>query len=105
MHGGHIGSHFEKNYEDVRGVGQILEKKSMSKYENLIFYQRHFFCMAAILAAILEKKVDEDAPGTEPMLHRENSVKIRCRLRGEGGHAHRTQKSVQNFPPMDPYKP
>ena len=44
--------------------------------------------MAAILAAILEKKVDEDAPGTEPMLHRENLVKIRCRLGGEGGHTH-----------------
>ena len=44
--------------------------------------------MAAILAAILEKKVDEDAPGTEPMLHRENRVKIRCRLGGEGGRTH-----------------
>ena len=72
-----------------------------------------FFCMAAILVAILKKKVDEDAPGTEPMLHRENRVKIRCRLGGEGGrthththtHTHRTQKSLQNLPPMDPYKP
>ena len=44
--------------------------------------------MVAILAAILEKKVDEDTPGTGPMLHRENRVKIRCRLGGEGGRTH-----------------
>ena len=71
--------------------------------------------MAAILAAILEKKVDEDAPGTEPMLHRENRVKIRCRLGGVGEHTHtethghtdthRTKKNLQNLPPMDPYQP
>ena len=42
--------------------------------------------MAAILAAILKKKVDEDIPGTEPMFHRENRVKIRCRLGGVGEH-------------------
>ena len=56
--------------------------------------------MAAILAAILEKKVDEDAPGTEPMLHRENRVKIRCRLGGEGGRTHTQDSEVSRIYPQ-----
>ena len=44
--------------------------------------------MVAILAAILGKKVDEDAPGTESMFHRENRMKIRCHLGGVGEHTH-----------------
>ena len=54
------------------------------------------------LAAIL-KKVDEDPPGIEPILHREQLVKIH--LGGVAGHTHGTQKSLQNLLPMDPYKP
>ena len=43
MHGGHIGSHFEKTvHKDVREVGQILYKKTVPKYENLIFYRGIF---------------------------------------------------------------
>ena len=63
--------------------------------------------MAAILAAILEKKVDEDAPGTGPMLHRENRVKIRCRLGGEGGrtHTHTHTQDSEKSPEFTPNGP
>ena len=45
--------------------------------------------MAAILVAIWKKPVEEDAPGTEPILHRENRVKLCCRLGlGERTHTH-----------------
>ena len=63
--------------------------------------------MAAILAAILEKKVDEDAPGTGPMLLRENRVKIRCRLGGEGGrtHTHTHTQDSEKSPEFTPNGP
>ena len=47
----------------------------VSKYENLIFYQT-CYCMAAILAAILEKKVDEDVRDVGQILQKNNCVKI-----------------------------
>ena len=56
----------------------------MSKYENLIFHQHRFILVAAILVAILKKKVDKDGPGIEPILHRENLIKIHCCLGGVG---------------------
>ena len=72
--------------------------------------------MAAILAAILGKKVDEDAPtpGTEPMLDRahvaprkprENLLPFR-RRRWTRAHTHTQdlEKSPE-FTPIDPYKP
>ena len=42
--------------------------------------------IAAILAAILKMKVDENHLGTERILCAENGVKIRYRLGGEAGH-------------------
>ena len=45
-------------------------------------------CMAAILADILNKKVDENAPRIELVLHHGNLVKICCRLGGVGEHTH-----------------
>ena len=65
------------------------------------------------------KRFDEDVPGIEPMLHRENSVIIHCHLGGAGGrihthtgahththkytheHTHMTQK----YPELSPYGP
>ena len=61
--------------------------------------------MAAILAVILKNKY-EDASGTESILHRENCVKIRCRLGGLGEHT-RTQDSEKSpeFTPNGPLQP
>ena len=55
----------------------------------------------------LGKKVDEDAPGTGPMLHRENRVKIRCRLGGEGGrtHTHTHTQDSEKSPEFTPNGP
>ena len=89
LHGGHIGGHFEKKSSRRCSWSRAdVVKKNCVKIREFNFLAATFFCMAAILAAILEKKVDEDAPGTEPMLHSENRVKIRCRLGGEGGRTH-----------------
>ena len=41
---------------------------------------------AAMLAAILKNKVDENHLGTERILCAENRIKIRYRLGGDAGH-------------------
>ena len=62
-----------------------------------------FLCIVAILEAILKYKIAEDAPGIEPILYRENRIKIR-RCSGVAGQTHRAQKKVSGFTPP-PYGP
>ena len=61
MHGGHIGIHFEKtNLTKTFMKSERYCRKSCIKVWEFNFYQRRFFCMSAILAAILKNKFDED---------------------------------------------
>ena len=75
--------------------GRYCRKKIVSKSENLVFYKRQFFAWRQYWQLFWEKKLTRTLPllgpspcWTEPMLHRENRVKICCRLGGEGGRAH-----------------
>ena len=59
--------------------------------------------MAAMLAAILKKKVDENHLGTVRILCAENRVKIRYRLGGEAVHTDtRTDKQMLEGSPLFP---
>ena len=61
MHGGHIGIHFEKTFhKDVREVEQILWEKNCVKVWEFNFLSATFFCMSAILVAILKNKFYEN---------------------------------------------
>ena len=68
MHGGHIGIHFDETGLRGRSPGRPpTVKKIAPNYMNLLL-NLVIFCMAAILAAILGKKVYEDAREEERIL-------------------------------------
>ena len=69
MHGGHIGIHFEKHFTKMFvKSSRYCRTNIVSKYGNLMFYQRRVFCMSHILAAILKNKFDEDVRGVGQIL-------------------------------------
>ena len=61
VHGGHIGIHFEKHFTKmfVKSSRYCREKNCVKAWE-FNFLSATFFCMSAILAAILKNKFDEN---------------------------------------------
>ena len=67
----------------------MLYKKKRVKIRRFFFELAAIFNRAAILAAILKKKVDEDVPRVERILCKKNGVKIRCSLGGDSAQTDR----------------